>query len=804
MRAKRLLAALLAAVTLTAALPAAWAASSPSFSDLTALPQVAEAAEFLRLMGVVNGVPGGGYHPSGTLTRAEFCKMAICALDRADEEPAQRSRTIYLDVGPTFWATGYINLASTITLGGGEEGGGGAPLVAGVGDGTFQPNRNITYGEAVTILCRILGYGANDVAAGGTWYDGYLSVGAAAGLTDGLTLNGADVIDRGQAARLFYNLYFSKPKGSDKTYLVSLGGSEVEGGIVLDVNAAADDNSPALKTTKDTYKTARTFDPSLEGQEGKAILDKTGKLLAFVPKEGSTRKVVNITSTEATYLVASGGEKITVEPETVVYREGKATTWAETWANLSASTPVTFHYGPNGKLAYLYFTSASAEGITSMVARTVPASGVNPFAALAGGGSYTMFKNGVAATAADIRQYDVATYDAGTRVIQVSDLKLTGVYEDASPSPAAPVTIKVLGNKDFKVLPSARSDLAAFKIGDKLTLLLTTENQVAGVVSADTVKGDAVGVASVDDKGNATVKLLQGGLEVKGQVSAGAASRYDDQLVSVTNSATGRLSLTVVSGSSSKGSLDVAARKLGDREVSENVAVYDRVTGGKAVEIKYGDLTAATIPQSKIAFVSYDSAGRVKYLVLDDATGDTYEYGYFSYSSAQKVKVDDLSKPIYEKNPDGSNKLDEDGEPILIGYEQHTESVGSPTLAIRQANADGEEITTTGGVFLSSVRNSTPGGVAYNAKGRVAATVSLQPLSGVTRSAFDMEEMTVTVAGVSYPISNSVQCYNKTTKTWFKPGKEGAAAARSYSDDLTVYYDRAPAEGGKIRMIVIP
>ena len=36
----------------------------------------------------------------------------------------------------------------------------------GVGDGTFRPNQAITYGEAVTILMRVLGYGSADVATG--------------------------------------------------------------------------------------------------------------------------------------------------------------------------------------------------------------------------------------------------------------------------------------------------------------------------------------------------------------------------------------------------------------------------------------------------------------------------------------------------------------------------------------------------------------------------------------------------------------------------------------------------------------
>ena len=108
-----------------------------------------------------------------------------------------------------------------------------------------------------------------------------------------------------------------------------------------------------------------------------------------------------------------------------------------------------------------------------------------------------------------------------------------------------------------------------------------------------------------------------------------------------------------------------------------------------------------------------------------------------------------------------------------------------------------------GGVALAARNSGSGSDVSY----RVVNTVTLNALTHVSRSAFDSEEMTVTVAGVSYPISSQVQCYNKTTKTWFKPGedgKEGLEAARAYSDDLTLYYDRAPEEGGKIRMIVVP
>lgn len=788
MRMKRLFAAVLTVAMLAGTLPGAFAATS-SFSDLGGMPEVAEAAEFLKLMGVVDGVPGGGYNPAGTLSRAEFCAMAVRALDRADEEPAQRGRTIYLDVGPTFWARGYINLASTIRLGGED----GSPLVAGVGDGTFQPDRAITYGEAVTILCRVLGYSETDVAMGGAWYDGYLALGASGGLTEGLTLSGGDVISRGQAAILFHNLYFAKPKGSDKSYLVSQGGSEVENALILDVNATADDGSAAVKTTGDTYKTDRAFDGSIVGKEGKLLLDSDGKLVAFMAKEGGSSRVVNVSRAEATYLVTANGDRINVEPSTKVYRSGGTTTWESAWVDVSKTgTTVTLHYASNGKLGYIFLGSAAAAGGESMVLRTVPNGTSNPFSAMASG-NYTMLKNGISATAADLRQWDVATYDAAARLIQVSDLKLTGVYEKAEPSLAAPIRVTVMGHT-FDVLASAREDLAAFKIGDRITLLLTVDNQVAGAVSASTVSGNAVGMATVDGT-TATVKLLQGGLTVSGDVSS-AAQRLNDQLVTVTSSSAGRLSLTAVSGSTVRGSLNVTARTLGERAVAENVTVYDRVGDGAMVAVRYSDLPA-TVSSGKIDFVGLDSLGRVRYLVLDDVTGDAYEYGIFSYSPAKTVKVID-----YKKNPDGTYAEDAEGNRIPIG--SHTETTSAPTLCVKQGTKEGGETTSKAANFTGSIRNGAMGGIAYTTNGRVAATVTLESITKVGRSAFDSEEMTVTVAGEVYPISEEVQCYNKSTKSWFAPGKDGMEAARAYSDELTLYYDRTPAEGGKIRMIVVP
>ena len=69
------------------------------------------------------------------------------------------------------WARGYINLAVSVDVGGsaGEDGEttGGVKLIRGMADGTFQPDRAITYAEAVTILMRVLGYSDTDAGRTG-------------------------------------------------------------------------------------------------------------------------------------------------------------------------------------------------------------------------------------------------------------------------------------------------------------------------------------------------------------------------------------------------------------------------------------------------------------------------------------------------------------------------------------------------------------------------------------------------------------------------------------------------------------
>ena len=186
MKHRRILSFLLAAAMVAAlALPAS---ANSSFTDVSD-PNTAVNADVLRLMGAVSGSGSNRFEPDGTLTRAQFCVMLVGVMGLNAQVPIHTTRTIFSDVTAQHWARGYINLAASQTIGGGEDGKGGGRLISGVGTGQFQPDSPLTYAQAVTIMMRMLGY--TDDKVGAVWPAGYMNLALSLGLTRGISGLGA-------------------------------------------------------------------------------------------------------------------------------------------------------------------------------------------------------------------------------------------------------------------------------------------------------------------------------------------------------------------------------------------------------------------------------------------------------------------------------------------------------------------------------------------------------------------------------------------------------------------------------------
>lgn len=292
---KKLISVLLVLATvLSFALPA----SASGFSDISD-SRTAEDVAVLQAMKVIDGMPDGSFQPNGTLTRAQFCKMAVIAMGDDSSVPQFEIYTIFPDVRASHWAAGYINLAAR-----GEN-----KFIAGYPDGTFRPDDQITFAQAVTILMRLLGYQDSDV--GIVWPAGYLNTAESVGLTDGISLSAGDSVSRAQAARLFCNLLSARSKGSESTYLSTVAGSVVTNTVCLSVTATASDGTAnAVKTSSGTYRTNGNAAPSaFLGCRGTLALDDAGRFLTFLPDRTGSRKTAAVSSCGYNYIKTSGGKR---------------------------------------------------------------------------------------------------------------------------------------------------------------------------------------------------------------------------------------------------------------------------------------------------------------------------------------------------------------------------------------------------------------------------------------------------------------------------------------------------------------
>ncbi len=261
---------LLLALVLTLSAAAIPASAAESFSDVTD-KKTAQNVEVLRLLGVIEGNGAGQFNPSGLLTRAEFCKMVVVLMGKGSDAMRYKTVTIFPDVRATHWAAGYVNLAVRQSE---------PKLLAGLPDGTFQPDSYITYGQAVTILMRVLGFADKD--SGGIWPDGYINLAKSTGVSAGVNLTGSANITRAQAAQLFVNVLSTGKDGKGYTPAGCTKGEEV---TLVSMNG----DKLRISGEKGPKTLVRPSSSSaLNGLKGYLLTSSDGKVVTFVPKTSST------------------------------------------------------------------------------------------------------------------------------------------------------------------------------------------------------------------------------------------------------------------------------------------------------------------------------------------------------------------------------------------------------------------------------------------------------------------------------------------------------------------------------------
>ena len=151
-----------------------------------------DAVAVTSAIGLFDGYEDGSFGPKNVVTRAEMAVIISTMLYGAGVNVNQFAETnVFTDVPA--WAQGYVNLCSSLGI------------VAGVGEGKFDPNATVTTAQAVLMLCRALGYFQSAADFGSDWMLAATAKGTALGLYGDLKLTANAGLTRDNVAELVFN-----------------------------------------------------------------------------------------------------------------------------------------------------------------------------------------------------------------------------------------------------------------------------------------------------------------------------------------------------------------------------------------------------------------------------------------------------------------------------------------------------------------------------------------------------------------------------------------------------------------------
>ena len=193
---KRTLSLVLAALMLMGMMVVgAGAAGVDDFSDKDEIVNK-DAVSMLTILGVINGKEDGSYYaPKDNVTRAEMAKMIATILNQgADVNDLYANLETGLTDIDNSWAKGYINYCYSLGI------------IAGRGNGTFDPTAPVTGNEAAKMLLVAIGYDPEiEGLTGASWAIKTTSLASTLGIFDDLTAPTAENLNRDNAALLIYN-----------------------------------------------------------------------------------------------------------------------------------------------------------------------------------------------------------------------------------------------------------------------------------------------------------------------------------------------------------------------------------------------------------------------------------------------------------------------------------------------------------------------------------------------------------------------------------------------------------------------
>ena len=715
----------------------------------------------LSYLNIMSGDPDGNMRLDDAVSRAEFSKMAVMTSSYKNSVASSLAFSPFPDVTYKHWAAPYVRVAVS----------GG--IVSGYPNGTFEPETTVLYEEAVTMMLRVLGYKDEDF--GNSWPSGQLGIADNIDLSDDIDCVAGDVMTRRDVAKLVYNALKTELKDLSTELSVAVFDVRISEDAAIIATHSEDTTiaSDSVLTSEGTYKLDIELNRDYVGMKGDIAIKNGKKLVGFVP-DGDSRAAEEyiVYSTFDNKVLAYKNGSITqldINDGITVYNGTSQTTFGMVKQSMELGDKIRVKRLEAGDIDYITYTDGNLLG-------PVTAMGSNWESLWQTPSDVSVTRDGASVSASAIKSYDILYYLPDMNMVMAYSNKVTGIYETAEPNRDAPTSItvsgvsyKLEGSNAFNKVHSG----GEFEYGDTVTLLLGKDGEIADVISPSATTENVVGYVigtgtkeyssgNVDTFKNYYIKVVQ----PDGNTYEYVTDRdYSESLNSVVklSFSNGYARITTVNSSSIGGTFNWSSKKFGSDKVSASVNILDIGTHDNNISSMYAKvygqrLDGLSILSKKVLYSEKNSSGEITTLILDDVTGDAFEYG-------------------------------------LVVSTTSTSNTKSYTYMV-----DGNRYTTTTSGNYGAVRGS-----AVKVIGRPESPNSLNKIESVSGRATSISSDKITIAGTTYKLSDRVDCYK---------GESSLASEYSMisiydviekysSESITVYYDKTMESGGRVRVLVV-
>ena len=254
-----------------------------------------------------------------------------------------------------------------------------------------------------------------------------------------------------------------------------------------------------------------------------------------------------------------------------------------------------------------------------------------------------VYRNGSVAALTNIQDYDVVYWNASMSTVWAYAKKATGPIQAIEPSSASPSSVTVAGRTyaiEASAAALALSDLGQYRLGDNVTLLLGRSGGVAAVADVSASAGERVGVVTAiektaypDGSGGSyttqTVTLLATDgqtyqYQTRGGYKVGSVVR------AIVAGSGGEVTLRGLGNASLSGKVNREGTKLDKYAFAQGAEILD-VSEDRGAVIYPARLAGLNLNSGKVKYYALNPQGEIETLILNDVTGDAYQYGIITH-----------------------------------------------------------------------------------------------------------------------------------------------------------------------------